>query len=114
MKFGINTLLWTGSYTDEHVKNLTPKFRKLGFDGVEIGLARKGDIDYKKTLKTFKDNGLVCSSICGMYGENRDIRGPNIEYIQNGLSYIRDCLEACSEIECRIFGGPHYSAVGRA
>ena len=78
MKFGINTLLWTGSYTDEHVKNLTPKFRKLGFDGVEIGLAGKGDIDYKKTLKTFKDNGLVCSSICGMYGENRDIRGPNI------------------------------------
>ena len=114
MKFGINTLLWTGSYTDEHVKNLTPKFRELGFEGIEIALGQKGDIDYKKTLKTFKENGLVCSSVCGLFGENTDIRGPEKEKIEGGLSYIRDCLEACSELECQVFAGPAYSAVGRA
>ena len=114
MKFGINTLLWTGAYTDEHVKNLTGKFKELGFDGVEIALGQKGDIDYKKTLKTFKDHRLVCSSICGMFGENRDIRGPKKEYIEDGLSYIKDCLEACSALECQLFAGPVYSAVGRA
>ena len=114
MKFGINTLLWTGAYTDEHVKSLTPKFKEIGFDGVEIGLGSKGDFDYKKTLKTFKDNGLVCSSVCGLFGENRDIRGPNKEYIEGGLSYIKDCLEACSELDCNVFAGPVYSAVGRA
>lgn len=68
MKFGINTLLWTGSYNDGHVKSLTPKFREMGFDGVKIGLGAKGDIDYKKTLKIFKDHGLACSSICGLFG----------------------------------------------
>jgi D-psicose/D-tagatose/L-ribulose 3-epimerase len=114
MKFGINTLLWTGAYTDEHVKSLTPRFKAIGFDGVEIGLGGKGDLDYKKTLKTFKDHGLVCSSICGLFGENRDIRGPNKEYIESGLSYIKDCLEACNELECEVLGGPVYSAVGRA
>lgn len=114
MKFGINTLLWTGAYTDEHVKNLTGKFKELGFDGVEIALGQKGDIDYKKTVKTFKDHGLVCSSVCGLFGENRDIRGPKKEYIEGGLSYIKDCLEACSELECQLFVGPVYSAVGRA
>jgi D-psicose/D-tagatose/L-ribulose 3-epimerase len=114
MKFGINTLLWTGSYTDEHVKNLTGKFKDLGFDGIEIALGQKGDIDYKKTVKTFKDNGLVCSSVCGLFGEDRDIRGPKKEYIETGMAYIRDCLEACSSLECQVFGGPVYSAVGRA
>jgi len=114
MKFGINTLLWTGAYTDEHVKSLTPRFKEMGFDGVEVALGGKGDIDYKKTLKTFKENDLVCSSVCGLFGENRDLRGPNKEYIEGGLSYIKDCLEACVELECNILGGPAYSAVGRA
>jgi len=114
MKFGINTLLWTGSYTDEHVKSLTPKFKELGFDGVEIALGQKGDIDYKNTVKTFKDNGLVCSSVCGLFGEDRDIRGPKKEFIDGGLSYIKDCLEACAELNCNVFVGPVYSSVGRA
>jgi len=114
MKFGINTLLWTGSYTDEHVKSLTGKFKELGFDGVEIALGQKGDIDYRNTLKTFKENGLVCSSVCGLFGEDRDIRGPKKEFIEGGLSYIKDCLEACVELDCTVFAGPAYSAVGRA
>ncbi|MHB1252646.1 MAG: sugar phosphate isomerase/epimerase family protein [Candidatus Humimicrobiaceae bacterium] len=114
MKFGINTLLWTGSYTDEHVKSLTGKFKELGFDGVEIALGQKGDIDYKNTVKTFRDNGLVCSSVCGLFGEDRDIRGPKKEFIEGGLSYIKDCLEACVELDCKVFAGPVYSSVGRA
>ena len=114
MKFGINTLLWTGSYSDEHVKSLTPKFKELGFDGVEIAIGQKGDIDYKKTVKTFKNNGLVCSSVCGLFGEDRDIRGPKKEFIENGLSYIKDCLEGCVELDCNLFIGPVYSSVGRA
>ncbi|HEY5500670.1 MAG TPA: sugar phosphate isomerase/epimerase family protein [Candidatus Humimicrobiaceae bacterium] len=114
MKFGINTLLWTGSYTDEHVNSLTGKFKELGFDGVEIALGQKGDIDYRNTVKTFKDNGLVCSSVCGLFGEDRDIRGPKKEFIEGGLSYIKDCLEACVELDCNVFVGPVYSSVGRA
>ena len=114
MKYGINTLLYAGTFTDTHVQDLFGRFKEMGFDGVEIALEKKGDLDYKKTLKAFKDNGLVCSSICGMFGENRDIRGPNKEYIEGGLSYIKDCLEACSELECDMLDGPVYSAVGRA
>jgi D-psicose/D-tagatose/L-ribulose 3-epimerase len=114
MKFGINTLLYAGTFTDEHVNNLFGRFAKMGFEGVEIALEKKGDLDYKKTLKAFKNHGLKCMAICGMIGEDRDIRGPNKEYIKGGLSYIRDCLEACSEMECSLVDGPLYSAVGRA
>ncbi|MBU4450684.1 MAG: sugar phosphate isomerase/epimerase [Actinobacteria bacterium] len=114
MKFGINTLLYAGTFQDEHVQSLFGRFAKMGFEGVEIALEKKGELDYKKTLKAFKDNSLKCAAICGMFGENRDIRGPNKDYVEGGLSYIRDCMEACSELECNLFDGPVYSAVGRA
>jgi len=114
MKFGINTLLYAGTFTDEHVNALFGRFAEMGFSGVEIALEKKGDIDYKKTLKVFKENNLECAAICGLFGENRDIRGPNKEYIEGGLCYIKDCIEACVEMECSLLTGPVYSAVGRA
>lgn len=114
MKFGINTLLYTANFTDDQVDDLFSKFKAVGFDGVEIALGQKGDIDYKKTLESCKRNELLCSSICGMFGEDRDIRGPNKDYVENGMNYIRNCLEACYELECETLNGPVYSAVGRA
>jgi len=114
MKFGINTLLFTANFTDNEVNRLFKSFKDIGFDGVEIALGQKGDIEYKKTHKALKSNDLECSSICGMFGEDRDIRGPNKDYIDNGLKYIRDCLEACYELGGLTLNGPVYSAVGRA
>ncbi len=113
MKFGINTLLFAASFTDEHSK-LFARFKKIGFDGVEIALGAKGDFDCAKTLKALKDNGLVCSSICAMMGEDRDIRGPNAGSIASGLQYIRDVVDTAAALECSLAVGPFYSAVGRA
>jgi D-psicose/D-tagatose/L-ribulose 3-epimerase len=113
MKFGINTLLYAGTFTDENVK-IFKKFKEMGFDCVEIALEKKGDIDYERALNELKGNGLECSSICGLFGPNRDIRGPNKEYIAGGMSYIKDCIDACANLECSLFVGPVYSAVGRA
>ena len=113
MKFGINTLLYAATFTDENTK-IFKKFKEIGFDGVEIALEKKGDLDYKMTLNELKENGLKCSSICGLFGPDRDIRGPNREYITGGMSYIKDCIDACTNLECNLFVGPIYSSVGRA
>jgi len=113
MKFGINTLLYAGTFTDQNVK-IFKKFKEMGFDGVEIALEKKGDINYGIALNELKENDLECSSICGLFGPNRDIRGPNKEYIVGGLSYMRDCIDACISLGCNLLIGPVYSAVGRA
>ena len=113
MKFGINTLLYAATFTDENTK-IFKKFKEIGFDGVEIALEKKGDLDYEMTLNELKENGLKCSSICGLFGPDRDIRGPNREYITGGMSYIKDCIDACTNLECNLFVGPIYSSVGRA
>jgi len=113
MKFGINTLLYAATFTDENTK-IFKKFKEMGFDGVEIALEKKGDLDYEMTLNELKENGLKCSSICGLFGPDRDIRGPNREYTTGGMSYIKDCIDACVSLECNLFVGPIYSSVGRA
>jgi len=113
MKFGINTLLYAGTFTDEHIK-LFKRFKEMGFNGVEIALEKKGDIDYKKTLEELKKNDLECCSMCGLFGPDRDLRSPNKDWVENSKQYIRDCIDACVELECNLFAGPVYSSVGRA
>jgi len=112
MKFGINTFLFASPFNEESLK-LIKDFKEMGFDGVEIALENKGDFDYKEALSILKDNGLECSSICGAYGPGRDLRGSR-EDQETAKQYIKDCIDACSDLECNVFVGPHYSMVGRA
>ncbi len=113
MKYGLNTLIFTGNFKDENT-DLFKGIKEVGFDGVEIALAQKGDFDYGKTLEQLKANGLECSGICGMLGPDRDIRGPDKEHIRIGISYIKDGIDAARAMESDLFTGPIYSAVGRA
>jgi D-psicose/D-tagatose/L-ribulose 3-epimerase len=113
MKYGINTLMFAATFTDADT-HIFGKIRDLGFDVVEIALEKKGDIDYEKTRKELEKHGLACSSVCGLFGEDRDIRGPNKEYIENGKAYIRDLIDAAAALGTNLVSGPLYSAVGRA
>lgn len=113
MKFGINTLLFTGSFTDQEAA-LFGRFKDMGFDGVEIALGQRGDFDYATIRRALEDNGLECSSLCGLYGEDRDLRGPGQDVMSNALSYIRDCIDGCTALGADLLVGPAYSAVGRA
>ncbi len=84
MKYGINTMLFSGRFNDESI-NLFKKIKNMGFNGVEIALEEKQDIDSKRILESLKENNLECSSICGLFGTERDIRGPNEKYIEIGM-----------------------------
>ena len=112
MKYGINTFLFASPFTTESVGHFKT-FRDLGFDGVEIALENRGDMDYAQVLKALKKNGLECSSVCGAFGPDRDLRGDK-EAQENSKRYIRDCIDACEALECDLLVGPFYSAVGRA
>ncbi|UCB46577.1 MAG: sugar phosphate isomerase/epimerase [Spirochaetota bacterium] len=112
MKFGINTFIFASPFTDKNIA-LFKDIKQMGFDGVEIALEKKEDLDYRGVLKALKENGLECCSICGAYGPGRDLRGTPEEQ-ETSKQYIKDCIDACTELECDLFIGPHYSWVGRA
>jgi D-psicose/D-tagatose/L-ribulose 3-epimerase len=113
MKFGMNTLIYTGKFTDDHAR-LMPGLKAAGFDGVEISPENKGDFDTGKMRDAVLAAGLECSSICGQYGPGRDMRGPDPDGIRGGIQYTKDLMDVAVEMGTNLVVGPMYSAVGRA
>ncbi|MCL5096189.1 MAG: sugar phosphate isomerase/epimerase [Candidatus Omnitrophica bacterium] len=112
MRFGINTFLFTSPFTNESTK-LFPQFKEWGFDSVEIALEDGSHIDPAFVKAELDKHGLVCGSMCGAFGLDRDLRGTP-EAQQASLDYMKDLIDAMAVLETPTLAGPVYSAVGRA
>ena len=113
IKYGVSTWLWTSPFTTQSIPELFPKISKMGFDVVEIAVEDPSLIDVKKVRSALDDHGLK-ATICGAFGSSRDLTNESANVQQNGLSYIEACLDICAELGVDFFGGPMYSAVGKA
>lgn len=112
MRFGINTFLFDSPFTNESVKWF-PKFKKWGFDSVEIAIEDVSHVDPVFIKKALDDNGLVCGSVGAAVGPGRDLRG-TVEEQNNAHEYIKGLLSMMPELDSHILIGPVYSSVGRA
>jgi D-psicose/D-tagatose/L-ribulose 3-epimerase len=112
MKFGINTFLFQSPFTTEGIA-LFPKFKKWGYDSVEIALEDASHIHPPTLKKALKENGLICGSMCGAMGPGRDLRGSKEEQL-TASDYIKSVLDVMAEVGSPVLAGPLYSTVGRA
>jgi D-psicose/D-tagatose/L-ribulose 3-epimerase len=112
MRLGINTFLFTSPFTNSSTK-LFPKFKKWGFDTVEIPVEDPSHIDPRHVRRELQKNGLVCGSICACMGPDRDLRG-SPQQQRTGLDYMLKLLDQMVLLDCPSLIGPVYSAVGRA
>jgi D-psicose/D-tagatose/L-ribulose 3-epimerase len=110
MKYGMNSLLFEARFTNKAAGNF-PRFAKIGFDGVEIALQEKGDIDTAFIRDKLSENGLVCSSLCSLMGPGRDLRGSKAD-IAASKAYLKDLVDVAVELGTDTIVGPHYSVVG--
>jgi D-psicose/D-tagatose/L-ribulose 3-epimerase len=111
MQYGINTFLFTFPFTNESV-TWFKQFRKWGFDAVEIAIDDPTAIDPVLIKRELDKHGLVCSSICGCFGPDRDLRGtPDAQ--RNSIDYMKACIDHMVVLDCPRLVGPVYSAVGR-
>ena len=113
VKFGVSTWLWTSPFTTESIEVLFPKIAKMGFDVVEIALEDPALVDVKVVKKALQQYNLG-AIICGAFGPTRDLTNEDPSVHENCFSYIESCLEFCVELNTPFFGGPMYSAVGKA
>jgi D-psicose/D-tagatose/L-ribulose 3-epimerase len=112
MNIGINTFLFASPFTNESTA-LFPQFKQWGFDSVEIALEDPSHIDPAFVKAELDRNGLVCGSICGAFGPDRDLRGTP-EQQQISITYQMALIDAAVILGCPSIIGPVYSAVGRA
>lgn len=112
MRFGINTFLFTSPFTNESTK-LFPKFKKWGFQSVEIPVEDPAHIDPAYIKAELKKVGLVCGSLCAAMGPGRDLRGTDQEQADT-KTYIKALIDQAVVLGGARVCGPMYSAVGRA
>ncbi len=111
--YGASTWLWTSPFTTASIHELFPKIAKMGFDVVEIAVEDPSLIDIKEVKKGLQQYNLK-ANICGAFGPSRDLTNEDTAIHKNCFSYIELCLDFCVELDAGFFGGPMYSAVGKA
>ena len=112
MRLGINTFLFTSPFTTDSI-NLFPKFKKWGFETIEIPVEDPSHIDAAKVRAALDKNGLVCGSICACMGPGRDFRGSE-EDQKTAMIYCKALIDQMVVIGCPSLIGPVYSVVGKA
>ncbi|MDR3713110.1 MAG: sugar phosphate isomerase/epimerase [Puia sp.] len=111
--FGVSTWVWTSPFTTRSAEDLFRKISEAGFDLVEIAVEDPALID-RKAVREALDRYHLDISVCGAFGLTRDLTSEDPSVRKNSLSYISECLDLCAEWGVAFFGGPMYSAVGKA
>jgi D-psicose/D-tagatose/L-ribulose 3-epimerase len=112
MRIGINTFLFACPFHNQHTRWF-PKFRRWGYESVEIALAEPGDINPDYVREALESHGLVAGSVCGIFGPGRDLRGSSKEQAAT-VNYVKGLIPVMKTLGSSILVGPMYSAVGRA
>lgn len=112
MQFGVNTWVWTSPLTTDELATLAARVATMGFDWIEVPLESMDDLDYVKAAQIIRDYGLGVST-CAAMAPDRDLIHPDSTIQQNGMNYIRQCIDATHTIGATNLVGPIYSAVGR-
>ncbi|MBN2304289.1 MAG: sugar phosphate isomerase/epimerase [Anaerolineae bacterium] len=112
MKFGVNTWVWVSPLTTEGIAELAPKVKAMGFDWFEVPLEGTEDIDYARAAAILRDHGLGVS-VCAAMSADRDLIHPDKAIRDNGMAYLKHCIDAVKTLGGTTLGGPLYSAVGR-
>jgi D-psicose/D-tagatose/L-ribulose 3-epimerase len=112
MKFSINTVLFVSPFTNADTR-LFAKFKKWGFDAVELLIEDPAHIDPVFVKRELERHGLVCGSVAAAINPGRDLRG-NVASQRNGVKYLCQLIDQMVTLDARVLGGPVYSYVGRA
>jgi len=109
---GINAWVWTSPVNTDELAKLAPHVAAMGFDLIEVPIESTTDLDYTTAASIVRDAGLAVS-VCAAMGPDRDLIHPDEGIRNNGMAYIRHCIEAAGTLGARNLIGPLYSAVGR-
>ena len=110
MKFGVNTLIWSGEFGQSEFVHL-PSIKAAGFDGVEVPLFRPANFDAASVRKALAANDLECT-ICAVLVDGLNLISDNAEVRRKTMLRLKETIDAAAECGATIVAGPMYSPVG--
>jgi len=112
MRFGINTFLFGFPFTNQSTR-LFPRFKRWGFESVEIPIGDLADIDPVYVKDRLEEYGLVCGSVTPCLGPDKDLRG-SVGEQRAGVEFMKRVVRRMVELDAATLVGVVYSIVGRA
>ena len=111
IKFGIHPYIWTAQWNESSLP-LISQARKAGFDFIEIPLVDLEYIDTQAIRQELKNQGMFCICSTGL-NQTTDITSEDKNIRQNGIDFLKRCVDLTSEMEADFFSGVTYSAFGK-
>ncbi|HEX7941914.1 MAG TPA: sugar phosphate isomerase/epimerase family protein, partial [Gemmatimonadaceae bacterium] len=102
--------VWTSPATTEVLESLLPHIASLGFDVIELPIETVGQFDVPRVGELAREHGLDVS-ICAVIGPGRDLLVPG--EAEEGVRYLRSCIDVAQTLGSPTVAVPFYSAVGR-
>jgi D-psicose/D-tagatose/L-ribulose 3-epimerase len=110
MKFGVNTMIWSGAY-DQQIDTLLPLIKEKGFDGIEFPLFRLDGFNAAAVRRATEANGLECT-VASAFLQGLSPISDDASTRARALQHLKDLIAAAAEAGAKIFAGPMYSPVG--
>ncbi len=111
MKFGASTFIWTSPFSNRSL-DLVDKVKDLGFDLIEVCVEDPSTIDAAAIRNRLAAVGIG-ATVCGAFGPDRDLSSDDPRVRENGITYLKRCVDIAVNLGARSVVGPMYSAVGR-
>lgn len=96
---------------NEEIEYSFQRLKKNGYDGIELA-AEPYTLDPDRMVALLDKYGLECTSLCGIFPEERDLTSADPEIAANAIQYIRDSVDFAVKV-----GAPYMivvpSPVGR-
>lgn len=85
----------------------------LGYDILEVCIEDPASLTPEWLIKQSKRTG-VAVGICGAFGPDRDVSDPDPRRREQGIAYLRHCVDVAAAVDSPHVAGPMFSATGRA
>jgi D-psicose/D-tagatose/L-ribulose 3-epimerase len=110
MKFGVNTFLWTTTFTEQNF-GLLPAIRDHGFDGIEVSLFHPQEFQATKIRHALSKQALGCT-VCSVLPKGLSLICDDPDIRRKTRSHLSDCVQVTAEAGADVIAGPLYSPVG--
>lgn len=81
---------------DEPLETSCARLRRFGYDGIEFA-AEPYELDPEQCLALMEKYGLNCRSLCGIFGEDRDLTSDG-EAGERAVQYIKDSVDLAVKV----------------
>lgn len=96
---------------NEDIEYSFRRISKYGYDGIEFA-AEPYTTDQNKMRDLLSEYNLICTSLCGIFTEDRDLTSEEPQAAENAVKYLRDSVDFAEKV-----GAPYIivvpSPVGR-